>query len=81
MLRACAVEVHMDDVESHECTVNSSELARFSDLSTRCFSTTVRTPQCAHTGWGKKMIFTWENLFHFTNLRFEQLLATGPTIF
>ena len=23
--RACAVEVHMDDVESHECTVNSNE--------------------------------------------------------
>ena len=27
ILRACAVEVHMDDVERHECTVNSNELA------------------------------------------------------
>ena len=27
ILRACAVEVHMDDVERHECTVNSSKLA------------------------------------------------------
>ena len=27
ILRACAVEVHMDDVERHECTVNSSESA------------------------------------------------------
>ena len=26
-LRACAVEMHIDDVERHECTVNSSELA------------------------------------------------------
>ena len=26
--QACAVEVHMDDVERHECTVNSSESAR-----------------------------------------------------
>ena len=25
--RACAVEMHMDDVERHECTVNSSESA------------------------------------------------------
>ena len=25
--RACAVEMHMDDVERHECIVNSSELA------------------------------------------------------
>ena len=27
ILRACAVEVHMDDVENHECTVNNSESA------------------------------------------------------
>ena len=27
ILRACAVEMHMDDVERHECTVNSNELA------------------------------------------------------
>ena len=26
-LRACAVEMRTDDVERHECTVNSSELA------------------------------------------------------
>ena len=25
--RACAVEVHIDDVERHECTANSNELA------------------------------------------------------
>ena len=56
ILRACAVEVHMDDVKNHECTVNSSELAahaRFSDLSISFLSPTVRTPQCAHTVWGK----------------------------
>ena len=57
--RACAVEVHMDDVESHECTVNSSELAGHARAEQRskhtCFSLTVRivrTPQCAHTVWG-----------------------------
>ena len=27
ILRACAVEMHIDDVERHECTVTSSELA------------------------------------------------------
>ena len=27
ILRACAVEMHIDDFEMHECTVNSSELA------------------------------------------------------
>ena len=27
ILRACAVEVHMNDVERHECAVNSNELA------------------------------------------------------
>ena len=27
ILRACAVEMHIDDVERHECTVNSNELA------------------------------------------------------
>ena len=27
ILRACAVEVHMDDVVSHECSVDSNELA------------------------------------------------------
>ena len=27
ILRACAVEMHIDDVERHECTVNSSKLA------------------------------------------------------
>ena len=46
--RACAVEMHIDDVERHECTVNSSELAahaRAAHLSKHtCFSPTVRTP-------------------------------------
>ena len=28
ILQACAVEMHIDDVERHECTVNSNELAR-----------------------------------------------------
>ena len=27
ILRACALETHIDDVARHECTVNSSELA------------------------------------------------------
>ena len=27
ILRACAVEMHIDDVERHECAVHSSELA------------------------------------------------------
>ena len=55
ILRACAVEMHIDDVERHECTVNSNKLAghgRAAHLSRHtCFSTTVRTPQCAHTVW------------------------------
>ena len=46
-LRACAVEVHMDDVERHECTVNSSESAAHARAEQRskhtCFSLTVRT--------------------------------------
>ena len=58
ILRPCAVEVHMDDVERHECTVNSSELAGHARDAQRskhtCFSFAVRTPQCAHTVWGKK---------------------------
>ena len=57
ILRACAVEVHMDDVERHECTVNSSESAAHARAEQRskhtCFSLTVRTPQCAHTVWRK----------------------------
>ena len=63
ILRACAVEVHMDDVERHECTVNSNELAvhaRAPQRSKHTFlSPTVRTPQCAHTVWGthKKYIY------------------------
>ena len=55
ILRACAVEMHIDDVERHECTVNSNELARHAHAEQRskhtCFSPTVRTPQCAHTVW------------------------------
>ena len=55
--RACAVEMHFEDFERHECTANSSELAghaRASDLSISCFSISVRTPKCVHTVWGKK---------------------------
>ena len=44
--------MHMDDVERHECTVNSSELAGHARAEQRskhtCFSLTVRTPQCPH---------------------------------
>ena len=58
ILRACAVEMHMDDVARHECTVNSNELAGHGCDAQRskhtCFSTTPKTPQCAHTVWGKK---------------------------
>ena len=57
--RACAVEVHMDDVESHECTVNSSELAGHARAEQRskhtCFSITVRTPSVT-TLFGEKSI-------------------------
>ena len=55
---ACAVEMHVDDVERHECAVNSSELAGHGRAEQRskpkhtCFSLTVRTHQCAHTAWG-----------------------------
>ena len=60
ILRACAVEMHIDDVERHECTVNSSELdadARVEQRSKHtCFSPTVRTPQCDHTVWGTKIV-------------------------
>ena len=45
-------EMHFEDFERHECTVNSSELAghaaRFSDLSISCFTPTARTPKCVH---------------------------------
>ena len=48
ILRACAVEMHMDDVERHECTVNSNELAGHARALQRskhtCFATTVKTP-------------------------------------
>ena len=47
ILRARAVEMHMDDVARHECTVNSNELAGHGRDAQRskhtCFSTTVRT--------------------------------------
>ena len=46
-LRACAVEIHFEDFERHECAVNSSELAghgRAAHLSKHTYSTlTVRT--------------------------------------
>ena len=55
--RACAVEMHIDDVERHECTVNSSELAahaRAAHLSKHsCFTPTVRTPSVS-TLFGEK---------------------------
>ena len=55
--RACSVEMHIDDVERHECTVNSSELAgyaRAAHLSKHsCFSLTVRTPSMS-TLFGEK---------------------------
>ena len=58
-----AVEMHIDDVERHECTVNSSELAGHSRDAQRskhtCFSLTVRTPQCAHTVWGEKFTYLY----------------------
>ena len=31
ILRACAVEMHFEDLEVNECIVNSSELARHAD--------------------------------------------------
>ena len=56
ILRACAVEVHIDDVENHECTVNSSELAvhgRALQRSKRQLLFHYRkNSQCAHTIWG-----------------------------
>ena len=55
--RACAVEMHFEDFERHECTVNSSELAVNARAPQRskhsCLTTTVRTPKCLHTTvWG-----------------------------
>ena len=49
ILQACAVEMHVDDFERYECTINSSKLAVHARasaiLSISCFiSTTVRTP-------------------------------------
>ena len=56
-LRACAVEMPIDDVERRECTVNSSEIAGHARAAHRskhtCFSLTVRTPKWVHTVWGK----------------------------
>ena len=56
ILRARAVEMHVDDFEKRECTANSSELAghgRTSQRSNSCLSITVRTAKCVHTFWGK----------------------------
>ena len=48
ILRACAVEMYIDDVERRECTVNSNELAVHAQAEQRskhtCFSITVGTP-------------------------------------
>ena len=59
-LRACAVEMHIDDVERHECTVNSNELAGHGCAEQRskhsCFSITVRTPRVS-TQFGDKTMF------------------------
>ena len=45
ILRACAVEMHIDDFEKHKCTVNSSELAGHSRAAQRskhsCLTITV----------------------------------------
>ena len=46
--RACAVEMHLEEFERHECTVNSSELAAHARAAQRskhsCLTPTVRTP-------------------------------------
>ena len=59
ILRACAVEMHIDDVERLECTVNSSEFATHARAAQRskhtCFSTTVRTPSVS-TLFGEKRV-------------------------
>ena len=74
ILRACAVEVHIDDVERHECTVNSNELAGHARAEQRSkhtfFSPTVRTPQCAHTVWGKNSIHIppTAHVYHTTHI-------------
>ena len=51
--RACGVEMHVDDLERHECTANSSELAGHARAAQRskhsCLTTTVRTPKCVDT--------------------------------
>ena len=47
ILRACAAEMHVDDLEGHECTVNSSGLAGHARVTQRskhsCFSIAVST--------------------------------------
>ena len=57
ILRACAVEVHMDDVERHECTVSSNELAVHARAPQRSkpqlLSITVRTPSVSTLFGGK----------------------------
>ena len=77
--RACAVEVHMYDVESHQCIVNSSELAGHAHAEQRSkhtfLSPTVRTPECVHTVWGKKLlIFKKLHNFSYRPRRFQQPL-------
>ena len=49
--RACAVERHVDDLERHECTVNSSELVGHGRATQRS-NTAARSAQCVHTVWG-----------------------------
>ena len=52
ILRACGVEMHLEDFERHECTVKSSKLAPCARAVTLIYPR-CSTPKCVHIVWGK----------------------------
>ena len=66
--------MHIDDVERHECTVNSSKLAGHARALQRSKHQLPlphrKNPKCVHTVWGKEENppFTWWAGFNFRSL-------------
>ena len=79
--------MHIDDVERHDCAVNSSELAGHARAEQRskhtCFSLTVRTPECANTVLGttntqQEQTITKRAKLHKNSKIFDQSGEVGP---
>ena len=66
LVRACAVEMHMDMSQEAFCAEIYRENAYASDTTSiehRALTVTARTPQCGHTVWGIKKIKN-SNIIH-----------------